>query len=245
MITKDLAICLRAIDYSETSQILTFFTRKTGKIPAIAKGSKRPKSGFGGPIENLACASVVFTQNPDAKLATLTEFEQKPLFLYAHANFASLNAALLAAELVNSLTTEFDPHENLFDALADFLQSLNQNKDTTQILTQLIKIQLNILREIGLAPVLTQCVNCRLPVPEQPTRYSFSPSANGLICYDCQNAFPDRTPLPNTAVNLLANPQNKILCPADDLRKVEKFLLEHFTQILRRKPKLTKYILQI
>ncbi|UCC23759.1 MAG: recombination protein O N-terminal domain-containing protein, partial [Planctomycetota bacterium] len=31
MLTKDLAICIRAVDYSETSQIVTFFTRANGK----------------------------------------------------------------------------------------------------------------------------------------------------------------------------------------------------------------------
>ena len=61
MMTKDLGICISAIDYSETSQIVTFFTRETGKISAIAKGSKRPKSAFGGPIEILAYGNIVFT----------------------------------------------------------------------------------------------------------------------------------------------------------------------------------------
>ncbi len=51
MLTKDFAICIRAADFSETSQIVTLFTRATGKIKAIAKGSKRPKSKFDGPIE--------------------------------------------------------------------------------------------------------------------------------------------------------------------------------------------------
>ncbi|MHC4433863.1 MAG: DNA repair protein RecO, partial [Planctomycetota bacterium] len=48
MLTKDMAICIRAVDYSETSQIVTLFARDTGKIGAIAKGSKRPKSKFDG-----------------------------------------------------------------------------------------------------------------------------------------------------------------------------------------------------
>ena len=35
MLTKDLAICIRTVDYSETSQIVTFFTKAHGKIGAI------------------------------------------------------------------------------------------------------------------------------------------------------------------------------------------------------------------
>ena len=51
MLNKDTAICIRALDYSESSQIVTFFTRATGKVDAIAKGSKRTGSRFDGPIE--------------------------------------------------------------------------------------------------------------------------------------------------------------------------------------------------
>ena len=40
MLKKDKALCIRAIDYFETSQIVTFFTRDTGKISAIAKGEE-------------------------------------------------------------------------------------------------------------------------------------------------------------------------------------------------------------
>ena len=81
MLTKDLAICIRAVDYSETSQIVTFFTRDTGKISAIAKGSKRPKSTFDGPIEILSHGRIVFADSNTEKLATLTEFQQQPTIL--------------------------------------------------------------------------------------------------------------------------------------------------------------------
>ena len=44
MLKKDQAVCLRKADYSETSQVVTLFTRSHGKIPAMAKGAKRAKS---------------------------------------------------------------------------------------------------------------------------------------------------------------------------------------------------------
>ena len=75
MLIKDTAICIRAVDYSETSQIVTFFARAAGKISAIAKGSKRPKSAFDGPIEIFSYGKIVFSDSNKEKLATLTEFE--------------------------------------------------------------------------------------------------------------------------------------------------------------------------
>ena len=46
MLKKDKGICIRTTDYSESSQILTFFTAQNGKLSVIAKGAKRPKSSF-------------------------------------------------------------------------------------------------------------------------------------------------------------------------------------------------------
>ena len=110
MLTKDAAICIRTVDYSETSQIVTFFTSDNGKVSAIAKGSKRPKSPFDGPIEVLSHGRIVFSDTDSAKLATLTEFQQQPSFDNLAKNLFAMNSSLLAAELLNELTDEHDPH---------------------------------------------------------------------------------------------------------------------------------------
>jgi len=123
MLTKDAAICIRTVDYSETSQIVTFFTRAAGKISAIAKGSKRPKSAFDGPIEVFSYGKIVFSDSTREKLATLTEFEQQPGFTHLRNNLFALNCSLFAAELLNNLTDDYDPHPQLFDNFLQFLKS--------------------------------------------------------------------------------------------------------------------------
>src|SRR4030042_1118125 len=81
MLKKDKCICIRTTDYSETSQILTFFTADTGKLSLIAKGAKRPKSSFGGPVQLLTAGEMVFflqklDEDADNKvLASLIFFE--------------------------------------------------------------------------------------------------------------------------------------------------------------------------
>ena len=133
MLAKDAAICIRAIDYSETSQIVTFFTRATGKISAIAKGSKRPKSAFDGPIEIFSHGKIVFSDSNKEKLATLTEFEQQPT-QYAIRNtrydisLFALNCCYFSAELLNSLTHDYDPHPDLFDSFLQFLQNASEHR---------------------------------------------------------------------------------------------------------------------
>ncbi len=167
MLTKDFAICIQASDFSETSQVLTFFGRQSGKIRCIAKGSKRQKSTFDGPVEIFACGNIVFTSSED-KLATLTELQQQKPFSALAKNLPALNSAMFAVELLNKFTKDYDPHPRLFDAFLQFLQNINEIPDTRYAsLSFLILFQLSLLKEIGLQPVLDKCVNCKTSCAHQ------------------------------------------------------------------------------
>ena len=192
MLTKDLAICIRAIDYSETSQIVSFFTRATGKIDAIAKGSKRPKSPFDGPIEVLSHGNIVFVDSAGEKLATLTEFQQQPALINLRNNLFVLYACLFAAELMNNLTHDYDPHPELFDSFLGFLQNANEQHSTSDrqrdILALLILFQLTLLREVGLFPILNACANCKTQYASRNTPYCHSrESGNPGISTTCMD----------------------------------------------------------
>ena len=241
MLTKDAAICIRALDYSETSQIVTFFTRATGKISAIAKGSKRPKSAFDGPIEVFSHGKIVFSDSNKEKLATLTEFEQQPGLDSLRTNLFALNCSLFAAELVSNLTDEYDPHPQLFDNFLQFLQNANEHRDT---LVSLILFQLSLLKEVGLKPILNACANCKNFLSSDWAQIYFSSSANGLICRDCESSFPDKIRLTKNAANCLSN--LKLIGEANEktLNEIEKILISHFTEILHHPPKMAKYILR-
>ncbi|MHC4622772.1 MAG: DNA repair protein RecO [Planctomycetota bacterium] len=250
MLAKDEAICIRALDYSETSQIVTFFARATGKISAIAKGSKRPKSAFDGPIEVFSYGKVVFSDSTREKLATLTEFEQQPAFARLPKDFSALNCCLFAAELLNNLTDDYDPHPELFDAFLHFLQNTNEIRDTLHAsrdtLAMLIVFQLTLLKEVGLKPILNACANCktRFNTPDAGQEVYFSSSVNGLICRDCEPAFPDKIKLTRNAARCLAG--LKLIAGADKrtLNEIQNVLVCHFTELLHRPPKMAKYILE-
>ena len=242
MLTKDHAICISALDYSETSQIVTLFTRATGKISAIAKGSKRPKSAFDGPIEVFSYGEIVFSDSSREKLVTLTEFQQKPAFICTADNLFALNCCLFGAELLNSLTNEYDPHPQLFDGFLQFLQDTSEKQ---KALPLLILFQLTLLREIGLMPILNACANCKTRYEQRAVGDAvyFSNSANGLICRDCEASFPDKIELTKNAADCLANA--KLLAEAQEktLDEIQQVLIKHFTEILHRPPRMAKYVL--
>src|SRR5438067_13492044 len=97
---KSLAICLRVVDYGETSQIATFFTRERGKMAAIAKGAKRKGSRLAGAIEPLTLVEIVCVRRRDsASLHTLTELDVRDTYRGARRDLARLYAATYVVEV--------------------------------------------------------------------------------------------------------------------------------------------------
>ena len=250
MLTKDLAICIRAVDYSETSQIVTLFTRETGKISAIAKGSKRPKSSFDGPIEILAYGEIVFSDSSREKLATLTEFQQRPTFPSLRSNLFTLYCCYFAAELLNSLTHDYDPHPELFDNSLQFLQNSNEQQTATEdrcrMLSLLILFQLTLLNDVGLQPILNHCANCKTKYERRTTsdEFYFSSTANGLICRDCEMSFTDKIRLSREVAGCLANLKQIPAATEETLAQIEKVIVRHFTELLGHPSKMAKHIVE-
>jgi DNA repair protein RecO (recombination protein O) len=252
MLTKDTAICIRAVDFSETSQIVTFLARATGKISAVAKGSKRARSAFDGPIEILSFGQIVFSNSTKEKLATLTEFQSAsggPGLTNLPRDLFTLNCGLFAAELVNHLTNDYDPHPELFDSFLQFLKGANEQEATgderRDMLGLLIVFQLALLGEVGLRPVLNACTNCKNGYHQAWPESYFSSSANGLVCRDCEPSFPDKIRLTTHAAACLTDLKQLAESQEKTLNEIERLLVSHFTELLGHRPKMAKHILKL
>ncbi|MBL7185733.1 MAG: DNA repair protein RecO [Phycisphaerae bacterium] len=247
MLTKDMAICIRAVDYSETSQIVTLFTRDTGKIGAIAKGSKRLKSTFDGPIEILSHGQILFADSNKDTLATLTEFQQEPTLLNLRKNLFALYCCYFAAELVNGLIHDYDPHPELFESFLQFLQNAGRHETRHGMLAALILFQLGLLNEIGLQPVLTHCANCKTKYEYRASSIEhqvyFSSSANGLVCRDCEINFADKIRLSKDVATCLTNLKQIPASTEEILAEIEKVMVLHLTELFGRPPRMAKHIM--
>lgn len=242
MLKKDLAVCIRTVDYSETSQIVTLFAKDAGKLSAIAKGSRRPKSSFDGPLELFAHGPVVYSETGRDKLATLTEFQQQKSFSFPARNLFALHCASLAAELLDKMTDEYDPHPELFNAFLDFLQNTDETGYTLELL---ILFQLALLRESGLMPIFDHCTNCKEACDRANIKsdYYFSSSTSGLICRDCEASFPDKIKVSAAALKVILNLNDIHNTDEKTLNEIERLLIAHFTELLHKSPRMAKYVL--
>ena len=247
MLNKDYCICIRAVDFSETSQVVTFFARQTGKVTALAKGAKRKHSPFGGPFEVFSCGNVTFSDSGPDKLAALVEFEPVSAVIDTSVlarDIFILNSCLFAVELVNILTTDYDPHPALFEGFLKFLHDVTmQEKSRNTVLTHLVLFQLCLLKEIGLSPVLDHCVNCKIPLSTRWQEAYFSNTAKGLICRDCQGTFPDRIKLAVKTINCLANAESLVSAGNSEIKRIEEVLIDYINDMRGYPLKMAKYII--
>lgn len=180
---KATAIVLRVIDFSETSAVVTLFTREFGKLGALAKGARRPKGPFESALDLLALCRIVFLHKSSEALDLLTEAKLVRRFRPAGHDLASLYAAYYVAELLSTLTDENDPHPELFDAAESTLQQLSDGQHAVASLV--LRFELAALRLLGHLPSLDRCVECGSEV-SQERRAPFGQLAGGVLCERCR-----------------------------------------------------------
>ena len=188
---SDRCICLRKVEYSETSQILLLFARTHGLCRVIAKGAHRKtkagSSKFGGGVDLLDVGNAVFTLDSGRDLGTLCEWTLTEGHLELRKNLRGLYLGQYAAELVSMLIEEHDPHEQLFDRLEHTLGQLAKPQAEEAFLS----LELDLLRETGYLAELGACVECGSLIGEREAAY-FSPARGGIVCRNCEGVIHDR-----------------------------------------------------
>jgi len=190
-LSADRCICLRKVEYSETSQILTLFGRQHGLMRVIAKGAHRTtKAGaskFGGGIDLLDVGEAVFTLDLEKQLGTLTEWKLVDGHLEIRRSLRAMYLAQYGAELVSFLIEEHDPHPELFDRLEQTLAEL----PTPRTEEAFLSFELDLLRETGYLAELAACVSCSAPLSDRDPAF-FSTNRGGVVCRNCEGVVPDR-----------------------------------------------------
>ncbi|MFP4228947.1 MAG: DNA repair protein RecO [Salinivenus sp.] len=119
------AVVLRSLDYGETSQIATLFTRKRGKMSVMAKGARRPKTPFGATLQPMAYSQVVFYYKPTRTLQILSESSHVESFHRLREDLERITVGLRIVELVDALMEEEDPQPAVFELVVQVLRRLN------------------------------------------------------------------------------------------------------------------------
>jgi len=190
------AIIIKKTKLGEADRILSLYTPHLGKIQAIAKGVRRPRSKLAGHLELLTHSLVSLARGRN--LDTIIGSQTINSFLPLKSDLQLTSYALYATELVNQFTADHIENYPLFQLLLDTMHRLCQGGDNELVLRY---FELQLLNEVGYRPQLHHCVSCRSAL--EPTTNSFCSSAGGMLCPSCRQSQPLTYPLSVNGLKVL------------------------------------------
>ncbi len=185
MILKTQAIVLRMAPYSETSRIVTWLTAAQGRVATIIKGSQRPKSPFLGQYDLFYTCELLFYLRLHQGLHIVKECTPLETRAALRVRWRAAACASYFTHLVAQIAPPYAAQPALFRLLAAALDAFTE---TPHLETCLCWFELQLMGELGLAPQLNACVQCKRALSAAGPRPFFAGGRGGLLCASCGGA---------------------------------------------------------
>jgi DNA repair protein RecO (recombination protein O) len=234
---KTEAIVLKRTSLGEADSIVTFYTPSLGKIRAVAKGVRRPKSRLGGHLDLLTQSSLLLAQGQN--LDVITQSQTIESFLPLKSSLTHIGCALYIAELVDQFTAEHVENYPVYRLLHSTLLWLCAAPSGELPLRH---FELGLLSHLGYRPELHHCLGCKSRLA--PTTNLFSASSGGVLCPNCAGSDPAGRPITVDALKvmrfLLTNDletTSRLRMGPDLSREVEQLMRWYTSYFLEREVK--------
>ena len=186
-IEKTDAIVLKTVDFMESSLVLTVYTRDLGKVRGLAKGARRLKNPFETSLDLLASIKLTFIRKSSDALDLFTEAKLSRRFRPNRRNLRGLYAGYYVAELLDSMTEDYDPDPKLWRLTDLTLASLAKRG---RVGSRIFAYEAFLLDAFGEFPSVRNCVECGQDLPldrveNLERKIWFENDRGGVVCRDC------------------------------------------------------------
>jgi DNA repair protein RecO (recombination protein O) len=229
------AIVLTRFDYGEADRIMTLFTPAHGKLKAIAKGVRRPKSRLGGSLEPLAELRVALARG--RTFDVVTQVEVRHAWLRLRDSLESAATAWYLAELADRSLEERHEAEGLYSLLRHAYELLDAGMNPGRLARW---YEMRLADELGVRPEVERCVECDRMLEVDET-FRWVPPLGGVLCHRCPGPPADRAGLSLDAIKLLRAYQRMdveaiaaLRLPAAVEREVEQAMRDFLSYSLER-----------
>jgi DNA repair protein RecO (recombination protein O) len=232
---KTEAVVLRSIRYGEADRILHLYSRERGRIGAIAKGARKPKSRFGGRLEPFFRLDLMLHEGR-SDLMTVTGVTTVDGYPRLRSDGAAIGAGARACDAVLRLLDAAEANPPAYHLLCRYLELLDAPGNPRSVSLEVaLSFRLKLALAAGFAPELASCARCG----EAEHLAGFSGAAGGVVCGSCEaGSFGLSEAAHSFMVAALAQPLSE--APAAEpaaLRQVERAVgetLEHHAHVQLR-----------
>jgi len=145
-------VVIRAVDFSETSRIVTFLSPERGKLACMAAGARRPKSQLAGMLDTFNRLEVVYYWKDGRSVQKLGEASLLDGFGALKADLEKSAYAAFPLEFVYKTAQENEPSHALYEALLTGLDGMRAWQGPARVHAAWQVVQL--LRVAGFEPDL-------------------------------------------------------------------------------------------
>ena len=180
-IVKTEAVVLSKLNYGDTSSIVSLYTESDGKISAIIKGGRGPKSKSGKIIDQLNHLQVIIYKKASRDIQILSDANLISHFVNLKADLDATKYGFAIIEIVKNLTAEHEANSKLFKGLIKILNMINDKIEAPGFLFG--RFLLFFLSELGYELSIDKCAVCgNNVIANKSLGFDFN---TGFICSDC------------------------------------------------------------
>ncbi len=228
------AVVLRHKDWGEADRILWLYTRKMGKVRAIAKGVRKIRSRKAGHLEPFTRVNLMLARGRD--LLIVTQAETLEAYSNLREDLIHVGYAAYVVELLDRFTYDEDDNLQLYRLLNETLSRINSVENPTLPVRY---YEIHLLNLLGYRPQLFNCVHCESEI--QPEDQYFSISQGGVLCPKCGPKFADASQISLETLKYLRHFQRSSFSEIDRIhlstqlnRNLETLMQQYFTYFLER-----------
>ncbi|NLC32479.1 MAG: DNA repair protein RecO [Clostridiales bacterium] len=176
------ALVLRSVNWRENDRIITLLTPDRGRVEALVRGSRKPKSALMAASQLFTLGNYVLFKGKGHELVVSCEVKDSYYPLrgdYDKLSYASI--ILSSAEMAVQLE---EPQPHLMILLIRTLTRLAYTDLDDRAVTS--AYLLHFISLIGYKPRLAHCVSCSKEIKDGREGW-LDPQAGGLLCKNCKN----------------------------------------------------------
>lgn len=176
------AFVIRTNRITESSRVLTLYSREMGKVKCVAKGVGRPKSKLGGKVELFNLIEGDLYKKETTELGVLSGAGLLEDFKGISEDARKYGFASAWCEVLDRTSHSEEPHPETFELTFNYFTALQSAKTESAGLLFWGAL-LKFLTLEGYGPVLDACISCGKPVAQDKLMITLQ--RGGLIGHEC------------------------------------------------------------
>ena len=177
------ALVLRRADYSDYDRMVTLFSPRLGRIEAIARGCRRPKSTLLNACEPFTSGEFQLYQRGER--FTLEQCQISESFFELRMDYDRLTHGVYWLKLLEAAVMPDVPMEDLFLITLRALAHLNYSQLPAELLT--MAFEMHLMAQLGYAPRVDACMRCGRAIDGDAR---FDADRGGCVCLNCPSGTP-------------------------------------------------------